>query len=333
MPMRKDMTEIRSDPAPYCHDHVYLNGAEAANERRTWIVIALTAVTMVVEIVSGWIFGSMALLADGWHMASHTAALGITALAYGFSRRHADDPRFSFGTGKVGDLAGFASANLLAFIAVLMGYESVERFLAPVPIDFDEAIGVAVLGLGVNVLSAFILKERHEGRHGHRSEEGPGHPHHGDHHTDLNLKAAYLHVLADALISVLAIAALTAGRFLGWVWLDPMTGVVGAAVILRWSWKLMRQSGRVLLDMVPGIGLQARIREAVEAGGADRVVDLHLWRIGMGKFAAILSVLTQDLRSPDDYKALLCRFEEVCHVTVEVNRAAPAAEAIREDRP
>lgn len=331
--MRKDMTGIRSDPAPYCHDHVYLSGAEAANERRTWIVIALTAVTMVVEIVSGWIFGSMALLADGWHMASHTAALGITALAYGFSRRHADDPRFSFGTGKVGDLAGFASANLLAFIAVLMGYESIERFMAPVQIDFDEAIGVAVLGLGVNVLSAFILKERHAGGHGHYSEEGPGHPHHGDHHTDLNLKAAYLHVLADALVSLLAIAALTAGRFFGWVWLDPMTGVVGAAVILRWSWKLMRQSGRVLLDMVPGIGLQARIREAVEAGGADRVVDLHLWRIGMGKFAAILSVLTQDPRSPDDYKELLRRFEEVCHVTVEVNRAAPAAETIREDRP
>lgn len=321
--MKTESPEKDGFPVPYCHDHVYLTGDEAANERRTWIVIALTTVTMVVEIAAGWVFGSMALLADGWHMASHTAALGIAALAYGFSRRHAADPRFCFGTGKVGDLAGFASANLLAFIALLMVYESVERFVAPVPIDFDEAIGVAVLGLAVNLLSAFILKERHEGGHGHHFEGEGEHAHHGDHHTDLNLKAAYLHVLADALTSVLAIGALTAGRFLGWVWLDPMTGVVGAAVILRWSWKLIRQSGGVLLDMYPGIGLQARMREAVESGGESRVVDLHLWRIGMGRFAAILSVVTDCPRSPDYYKTLLSRFEEVCHVTVEVNRVPP----------
>ncbi|UCF95692.1 MAG: CDF family Co(II)/Ni(II) efflux transporter DmeF [Desulfobacterales bacterium] len=261
---------------------------------------------MVLEIVSGLLFGSMALLADGWHMASHAAALGITALGYALARRHAVDARFSFGTGKIGELAGFSSALLLALIALLMAYESVKRFYAPVPISFDEAIAVAVLGLMVNLVSAWLLQEKHAG-------------HHHAHHTDHNLRAAYLHVLADALTSILAIVALTAGRFWGWVWMDPLMGIVGALVIARWAYGLTRDTSCVLLDININQKLSRNIRKLIESRADNRVADLHLWRIGPGHFAAIISVVTGDPRPPDYYKDLLGHFKELGHVTIEVN--------------
>ena len=288
------------------HQHIVISDSQMANERRTWLVIALTATMMVLEITAGFIFGSMALLADGWHMASHASALGITAIAYYFSRRYSTDSRFSFGTGKIGELAGYSSALLLALIALLMAYESVTRFFAPVEIRFDEAIAVAVLGLIVNLVSALILKEKHE-----------GHDHH--HHEDHNLKAAYLHVLADALTSVLAIVALTAGRFLGWVWMDPLMGIVGAIVIARWSYGLTRDTGSILLDMNVNTPLSENIRNLLEAEGENQIRDLHLWRLGPGHFAAIISLSTRNPRPPEYYKDLLEKIEELRHITVEVN--------------
>jgi cation diffusion facilitator family transporter len=281
-----------------------------ANERRTWLVIALTATMMVLEIAAGFIFGSMALLADGWHMASHASALGITAIAYYFARRYASDRRFSFGTGKISELAGYSSALLLALIALLMAYESVTRFFSPVAIRFDEAIAVAVLGLIVNLVSALILKGKHDGHD------------HDHHHQDHNLKAAYLHVLADALTSVLAIVALTTGRFLGWVWMDPLMGIVGAIVISRWSYGLTRDTGSILLDMDVNTPLSEDIRNLLEANGANHILDLHLWRLGSGHFAAIVSLSTQNARSPDYYKDQLADIKELRHITVEVNSAS-----------
>lgn len=291
------------------HDHVYLSVNQTANERRTWLVIGLTAFMMVLEIVSGFIFGSMALLADGWHMASHAAALGITAIGYVFARRHVSDKRFSFGTGKIGELAGYSSALLLAVIALLMAYESVQRLFAPVAIKFDEAIAVAVLGLIVNLVSAFILKERHAG-HGHD---------HAHHHIDYNIKAAYLHVLADALTSILAIVALTTGRFFGWIWMDPLMGIVGAIVIARWSYGLTRDTGSILLDMDINTPLSDRIRRKIESDGDNRIIDLHLWRLGPGHFAAIISIHTLTPHPPSYYKKLLEEMQELRHITVEVN--------------
>lgn len=288
------------------HQHIIISDSQMANERRTWLVIALTAAMMVLEIAAGFIFGSMALLADGWHMASHASALGISAVAYYFARRYAADKRFSFGTGKISELAGYSSALLLALIALLMAYESVTRFFSPVAIRFDEAIAVAVLGLIVNLLSALILREKHD-----------EHDHH--HHEDHNLKAAYLHVLADALTSVLAIVALTTGRFLGWVWMDPLMGIVGAIVIARWSYDLTRDTGSILLDVDVNTPLSENIRNLLEADGENQIHDLHLWRLGPGHFAAIVSLTTKNARPPDFYKAQLEDIKELRHVTVEVN--------------
>ena len=289
------------------HEHVSISDDQMANERRTWLVIALTATMMVLEIAAGFIFGSMALLADGWHMASHASALGITAIAYYFARRYASDKRFSFGTGKISELAGYSSALLLALIALLMAYESITRLFSPVEIRFDEAIAVAVLGLIVNLVSAVILKEKHEGHD------------HDHHHEDHNLKAAYLHVLADALTSVLAIVALTTGRFLGWVWMDPLMGIVGAIVIARWSYGLTRDTGSILLDMDVNTPLSENIRNLLEADGENQVQDLHLWRLGPGHFAAIISLSTRNPRSPEYYKNQLAELKGLRHITVEVN--------------
>ncbi len=295
------------DRSRWCHDHDFLCTHQETNERRTHIVIGLTACVMVVEIASGLKFGSMALLADGWHMASHTAALGITAMGYSFARRHASNPKYAFGTGKVGELAGYSSAILLAFIALLMVYESGRRFLSPVDISFDEAIAVAFLGLAVNLASAFLLKEDD---HGHD---------HDHHHSDHNLKAAYFHVLADALTSVLAIIALLAGRLLGWNWMDPLMGIVGAVVIARWSYHLMRDTGRILLDINTNVGLSNSIRHVLETNDHDRIADLHVWRIGPGHFAAIVSLTTPRPGPPAYYKGLLNHLPGLCHVTIEVN--------------
>jgi cation diffusion facilitator family transporter len=295
------------DLSKWNHDHVFLGGNQRHHERRTRLVIVLTATMMVLEIAAGIIFGSMALLADGWHMASHAAALGITALGYYLARRNVSNPNFSFGTGKIGDLAGFSSALLLAFIALLMIYESVNRLFAPVTISFDEAITVAVLGLIVNLVSAWLLR----GGHG---EHGADH-----HHRDHNLRSAYLHVLADALTSLLAILALSTGRFLGWVWMDPVMGIVGGLVIARWSFYLSRDTGRILLDMNIHHSLTEDIRRLVESEEDTRILDLHVWRVGPGHFAAILSVMTKNPRPPNHYKELLARFKELGHVTVEIN--------------
>ena len=289
------------------HQHIVISDNQMANERRTWLVIALTATMMVLEITAGFIFGSMALLADGWHMASHASALGIAAIAYYLARRYANDKRFSFGTGKISELAGYSSALLLALIALLMAYESVTRFFSPVAIRFNEAIAVAVLGLIVNLVSALILKEKHEGHD------------HDHHHEDHNLKAAYLHVLADALTSVLAIVALTTGRFLGWVWMDPLMGIVGAIVIARWSYGLTRDTGSILLDMDVNTPLSENIRNLLEADGGNQIEDLHLWRLGPGHFAAIISLSSRNPRPPEYYKDQLKKIKELRHITVEVN--------------
>ena len=290
------------------HDHAFLGVDQLKNERRTWIVIGLTASMMVIEIACGLLFGSMALLADGWHMASHAAALGITALGYSFARRHANDPRYSFGTGKIGELAGYSSALLLAVIALLMAYESCKRLFSPVAISFDEAIAVAVVGLFVNIVSALILKEEHH--------EGHTHSHH---HSDHNIRAAYLHVLADALTSLLAIVALTTGRFLGWVWMDPLMGIVGAVVIARWSYRLMHDTALILLDMNTSTSLTHKVRSLIESDPNNRITDLHVWRVGPGYFATIVSVRTSRPQPPIYYKGLLKRLKQLCHVTIEIN--------------
>jgi len=297
------------------HDHFFLGDDHARNERRTWLVIAITATMMVVEITAGTIFGSMALVADGWHMSTHAAAMLIAALAYLYARRNARNPRFTFGTGKLGDLAGFASAVVLALIALMIGWESLVRFYNPVEIGFSQAISVAVLGLAVNLLCAWLLRDDHA-HHGHH--------HHHHHGTDNNLRAAYLHVLADALTSVLAIVALSLGSLYGWNWMDPAMGVVGGLVIARWSWGLVRDSGRVLLDYIPADeDLPAEIREVIEADG-DRVTDLHVWQLGPGHHGAIVSISSASPREPAAYREKLSRIRELSHLTVEVEKGAPS---------
>ncbi|MGD2126785.1 MAG: CDF family Co(II)/Ni(II) efflux transporter DmeF [Desulfobacteraceae bacterium] len=308
------------DLSLWCHDHVFIGANQHTNERRTLVVIGLTATMMILEITSGLLFGSMALLADGWHMASHAAALGITALGYSFARRYAANPRFTFGTGKIGELAGFSSALLLAFIAILMAYESVKRFFSPVSISFDEAIAVAVLGLIVNVVSAVILRDDHREAHDDH------------HHVDHNLRAAYLHVLADALTSLLAILALSAGRFIGWAWMDPLMGIAGSIVIARWSYKLLRNTGCILLDMNTNNALAAKISRLLESESDDRISDLHVWHIGFGHFAAVVSIVTNDPRPPVEYKRRLEHLKEICHVTVEINPSQPILSPIEKTK-
>lgn len=311
-------------PFPADHHHVFLGAEHQRNERRVWLVIALTASMMVAEILAGKLYGSMALVADGWHMSTHAGAMLITALAYGYARRHAANPRFSFGTGKMGDLAGFASAVVLAIVALLIAWESFLRLTNPVPIRFEQAIAVAVIGLVVNLVSARLLHgghgHHHHGHdHGHDHHHADGHDHdHGRHGHDNNLRAAYLHVLADALTSVLAIAALLVGRSYGWLWADPAMGVVGALVIARWSWGLIRDAGSVLLD-APAEGPQVRQEiEDILAATGDTLKDLHVWQVGPGHFAAIISVASATPQPAQHYKALLLPVHELSHVTVEV---------------
>jgi cation diffusion facilitator family transporter len=296
------------------HSHTYTIDY-GHGERNTRRVIALTVMMMVVEIAAGMAFGSMALLADGWHMGTHAIALGITAFAYFFARKHAANPKFSFGTGKVGVLGGFASAVVLAVIALLMGAESVQRLLSPQPIRFNEAIGVAVLGLAVNLVSAFWLRDAPH-HHDHSHGEADAHNHHHDH----NLRAAYLHVVADALTSVLAIVALSTGKLFGWVWMDPFMGIVGGLIILKWSQGLLWDTGKILLDRDVGQGPVDDIRAIIEADSDNRVADIHVWRVGPRHLYAILSIVTHFPKSPEHYKALLAGHDELVHVTVEVNR-------------
>jgi len=312
---------------PWTHDHVFLGPKHDRNERRTWFVVALTAVMMVGEIVAGSLFGSMALLADGWHMATHACALGIAAAAYLFARQHARNSRFAFGTGKFGDLAAFSSAIILSLIAVQIFYESVIRLVHPVAIAYGEAIAVAALGLGVNLVSAWLLRDSHDhDHHGHGHSHGsshgssqgssrdssPGHRHH-----DNNLRAAYIHVLADAATSVLAIAALVIAMYSQWVWADPAVGIIGSLVIASWAFGLIRDSGAVLLDVSVDKNLEAVIRDRLETRG-DRVTDLHLWQVGPGHRAAVISVVSDDPLPSATYKRRLGGLRGLSHVTIEV---------------
>ncbi len=404
-----------ADTVPGAHSHVFLGAGHEQNERRTWMVIALCSLMMVVEIVGGLLFGSIALVADGLHMSTHASALLLAALAYNYARRHADDERFTFGTGKLGDLAGFTSAIVLAMIALLIGYEAVTRFIWPVAINFNEAIPIAVLGLIVNVASVLLLSGGgHDHDHGHSgAARDHGHdeslhiktsagnltlqifedgvpprfrlwfagnppapdsvtietvrpdgarqafamasrgahlesideipePHaftarisldrggdihgvdfaehehaHGAAHRDNNMRAAIVHVLADAAVSVLVIVGLSLGRFLGWTWMDPVAGLCGAIVIAAWAYGLVRDTGAILLDMNPDRVMGQRMREVIETDG-DRLTDFHLWRLGPGHLGAIVSVATQRQRGPDYYRSLLRRFRALSHVTVQV---------------
>jgi cation diffusion facilitator family transporter len=300
------------------HHHDFLPRSAERAERRTWMVIVLTSSMMLVEIGAGSIYNSMALLADGWHMASHAAALGITAFAYLYARRHRADPRYSFGTGKVSVLGGYTSAVVLAVIALSMAYSSVERFIWPQRIAFDQALIVAGVGLGTNLLSAWLLSGAGS------VEQGHGHGHgHGSAKLDPrdhNLRAAYLHVLADALTSVLAIVALLCGKLWGWHWLDPAMGLVGAALILRWSRGLLVDSGRILLDRQDSGETRSRILSAIESDGDSRVCDLHVWRVSPHHAAAVVSVVAAEPKSTQQYRSALRGLAELAHVTVEVHR-------------
>jgi cation diffusion facilitator family transporter len=429
------MAEVELPIFPSVHSHVFLSEDHQSNERRTWAVIALCACMMVAEIVGGVLFGSLALVADGLHMSTHAGALLLAALAYSFARRHAHDPHFSFGTGKLGDLAGFTSAIILAMIALLIGYEAVDRFISPVPIHDAEAIPIAVLGLAVNIASVLLLRGAGHRHHGHGHAHGDGHRHGHDHHQhsgaihdedgahrieigdgrlaveifedgvpprfrlrvegrafpedvvieterangarqafsmrrcdgylesineipephdfaarirlkdaagteehevvfeehaehalhaaerDNNMRAALIHVIADATVSVLVIVGLLLARFFGWAWMDPLVGVIGALVIMSWSYGLVRDTGAILLDMTPDRAMAEDIRAAIEAEG-DRLGDLHLWRLGPGHLGAIVSVLTQRQRGQEFYRRKLARFPSLSHLTIEVHRGA-----------
>lgn len=310
---------IHSEIDALTHDHEFLGSAHDANTRRTIWVVVLTALMMVGEIVAGIAFNSMALLADGFHMATHAGALGIAAGAYIYAKRHARSGRFSFGTGKVGDLAGFASALVLGIVAIGIAVESFGRLLDPRPVAYAEATIIAVIGLAVNVVSAMLLgaghHHGHDHNHEHHGHDGHGHDATGHHQHDNNLRSAYFHVLADALTSVLAIAALLGGRYLGWVWLDPAMGIVGAVVIASWAWSLMRDTAAVLLDAA-NPALEAEVREQVEGSGDSSVTDLHIWRIGPGAYAAIVSVIGADQAT---IRARLAPVHEIAHLTVEAH--------------
>jgi cation diffusion facilitator family transporter len=307
------------------HEHVFLGAAHDRNERRSWMVIAICGAMMVAEIGGGILFGSMALIADGLHMSTHAGALFIGALAYTYARRLAHDARFTFGTGKLGDLAAFTSAIALAMIALLIGYESVNRLIHPVHIAFNQAIPIAVLGLGVNLGTAWLLKDDHGHEHAHDADHDghARHDHHHHHARDHNLRAAYVHVMADAFVSMLAIVGLVAGRQLGWVWMDAVMGIIGALVIASWSWGLVKAAGAVLLDMRPRGALAESIAQRL-GSATDHVADLHVWRIGPGHCAAVVALVSDNPKSPSAYKALLSDVAGLSHVTVEVERCPEA---------
>ncbi|WP_339447213.1 CDF family Co(II)/Ni(II) efflux transporter DmeF [Pseudomonas sp. EA_5y_Pfl2_R50] len=300
----------------FAHDHQFLGASHDENARRTLWVVVLTFVMMIVEIAAGYLTGSMALLADGFHMATHAGALSIAAAAYGFARRNANNRRYSFGTGKVGDLAGFASAMILGVISLGIAGESVLRLFQPTTVAFGEATVIAVAGLAVNLVSAFLLMGHHGHDHGHSHDHGHDHPHHHDN----NLRSAYVHVLADALTSVLAIAALLAGRYLGWGWLDPVMGIVGAIVIAKWAYNLMRDSAAVLLDATDE-PVAEEIRQLLESTNDVRISDLHVWQVGPQARAAIVSVVAVAGVTADAIRERLAPVHELSHLTVELHSA------------
>lgn len=332
------------------HDHIFLGAKHGAYEKRTWTVVALTVVMMIAEIGGGAMFGSMALVADGLHMSTHVLALTIAAVAYSIARRHVANDWFSFGTGKIGELAGYSSAIILGLIALLIGYESVLRLINPVTISYGEAIPIAVLGLCVNLVSAFLLRDHddHHHHHGAAEEEGHYHPeldrpdyehrehdhddhdlahdhdhaheheHDAGHATDFNMRAAYVHVLADAVTSLLAISALSAAAYFGLPWLDPVAGLIGTVVIAAWAYSLIRSAAAVLLDSVPSRSRALLIRRRLEIEG-DRVTDFHLWRLGPGHLGVLAVLVTENPRAPDFYKARLAGIAGLSHVNIEVN--------------
>jgi cation diffusion facilitator family transporter len=324
------MTEPGSTFQMSSHSHVFLGHDHERAERRTWAVIILCTVMMIAEIVGGALFGSLALIADGLHMSTHAGALLLAALAYTFARKYAADPAFTFGTGKFGDLAGYSSAIVLAMIALLIAYEAVWRFFDPVPIAFNEAIPIAVLGLAVNIVSAWLLAGDHHHEHGHGHSHDHVHHHHHEHdddhvhdrhHRDNNMRAAVIHVAADAAVSVLVIVGLLLARAFGWLWMDPLAGFAGALVIASWSIGLLRDTGAILLDRMPDPAMAEKVRVTIEGGG-DRVTDLHLWRLGPGHLGAIVSIATSQAREPAYYRQRLEHFSDLSHITVEVQRIA-----------
>jgi cation diffusion facilitator family transporter len=298
------------------HDHRF-NVEDVRSERNTWRVIFLTITMMVIEIAAGYYYGSMALLADGWHMGTHAAALGITAFTYWYARKHADNPDYSFGTGKVGVLGGFASAIVLFIVAFLIAAESFDRIIHPVQIHFNEALIVAIIGLVVNLISALLLEGGHQHSHEHDHDDGSV-------HHDHNLRAAYLHVIADALTSVLAIIALLAGKFFGWVFLDPVIGIVGALVISKWSFGLLKDTSAILLDRGVDQEMVEKIKTAIEQDSDNRVSDIHVWIVGSHQLSTIISIVTHFPKDPEHYKNLLTGFKDLVHVTVEVNKSKDA---------
>lgn len=291
----------------HSHDFAFIH---EKGEKRTKQVLVITAITMIAEIIAGTVFGSMALLADGWHMGTHAAAFAITIFAYQYSRRHTANRDFTFGTGKVSVLGGFSSAIALAVVALFIGVESVERFFQPLEIHFNEAIGVALVGLFVNLFCAFLLHGHHTHTHDHE---------HGHHHHDHNLRGAYLHVLADALTSVLAIFALFFGKYFGWYWLDPLMGIVGALVITHWSYGLLTDTSAILLDKNVDQENIKMIQQKIEEDADNRVSDIHVWKVGPLDYSAIISLVTHDPQPVENYKNLLKNFKELSHVTIEVN--------------
>lgn len=298
----------------WIHSHRFDTGNPLA-ERNTLRVVILTSVMMVAEIVAGWWYNSMALLADGWHMSSHALALGLSLLAYASARKFAHDPRFAFGTWKIEILGGYTSAILLMGVAVLMLYQSIARLIEPSPIQFDQAIVVAALGLLVNLVCAWLLKDSHQ--HTHHGHDDHAH----DHHHDLNLRSAYLHVVADAATSVLAIVALLGGKYWGANWLDPTMGIVGAALVAVWAYGLLRDTGRVLLDAEMNAPVVAEVREVINNSPiAAEICDLHVWRVGKGKYACVLSLATEHDVLPDYFRERLQIHDELVHITVEINK-------------
>jgi cation diffusion facilitator family transporter len=327
--MTNEIPDAGSTDDHLLRGNIFLGARHDSNARKTRFVLILCATMMVVEIVGGLAFGSMALLADGLHMATHAGAMLVAVFAYAYARRHVADPAFAFGTGKVGDLVAFGSAVFLAATAAFIILESIERLIAPVPIDFSSALPVAVVGLLVNIASVWLLRDDHHHHghghghgqeHDHHHQHDAQHHHHSAHHHDLNLRAAYIHVVTDLAVSVLAIIGLAAGRVWGWTWLDPVMGLIGGYVILRWSVALLRAAARVLLDRVPDGKMEATIRTRLTAGGAD-ITDFRLWQIGPGHHGLVASLATEDPAPAGHYHAALTGIDGLSHVTIEVRRS------------